>query len=82
MTDKDDIKQRAFRYIDNERGEIVRNLSELVQIQGIASQRLIKARYEKFRRIGRYSSRISVAISRERREIQEYLSRRLEEKIK
>jgi enoyl-CoA hydratase/carnithine racemase len=54
-------------------------LSELVQIHGVASQRLIRARYEKFRRMGRYSSRISVAISKERAEIQEFLSRRLEE---
>jgi hypothetical protein len=29
--------------------------------------------------MGRYSSRISVAISKEREEIQEYLSQRLEE---
>ena len=54
-------------------------LSELVQIHGIAPQRLVKARYEKFRHMGRYSSRISVAISKEREEIQGYLSQRLEE---
>ena len=54
-------------------------LSELVQIHGVAPQRLVKARYEKFRHMGRYSSRISVAISKEREEIQGYLSQRLEE---
>jgi len=54
-------------------------LSELVQIHGIAPQRLIRARYDKYRHMGRYSSRISVAISKERAEIEEFFSQRLEE---
>jgi acetyl-CoA carboxylase carboxyl transferase subunit alpha len=54
-------------------------LSELVQIQGVSPSRLVKARYDKFRKMGRYSSRISVAVSKERAQIQEYLSQRLEE---
>ncbi|MBE0415345.1 MAG: acetyl-CoA carboxylase carboxyl transferase subunit beta [Dehalococcoidia bacterium] len=54
-------------------------LSELVQVQGASPGRLVKARYDKFRKMGRYSSRISVAISKERAEIQGYLSERLEE---
>ncbi|GAI28546.1 unnamed protein product [marine sediment metagenome] len=54
-------------------------LNELVQVQGISANRLIKARYAKFRGMGRYSSRISVAISKERDQLQEYISQRLEE---
>lgn len=54
-------------------------LNELVQVQGVSAGRLIKARYEKFRGMGRYSSRISVAISKERAQIQEFISQRLEE---
>ncbi len=54
-------------------------LNELVQVQGISANRLVKARYAKFRGMGRYSSRISVAISKERDQLQEYISQRLEE---
>ena len=39
---------------------------------------LINERYDKFRHMGRYSSRISVAISKERAQIEEYLSQRLD----
>jgi len=54
-------------------------LGELVEIQGVPPGRLVKARYDKFRKMGRYSSRISVAISKERAEIQGYLAERLGE---
>lgn len=54
-------------------------LNELVEIQGVSAGRLAKARYDKFRRMGRYSSRISVALSKEREQIQDYMSRLLEE---
>jgi len=54
-------------------------LNELVQVQGISANRLVKARYAKFRGMGRYSSRISVAISKERDQIQEFIAQRLEE---
>jgi len=54
-------------------------LNELVEIQGVSSGRLVRARYDKFRRMGRYSSRISVTLSKEREQIQDYLSRILEE---
>jgi len=54
-------------------------LDELVQIQRLHPRTLVRERYHKFRHMGRYSSRISVVISKERAQIQEYLSRRLEE---
>jgi len=54
-------------------------VNELVQVQGISSARLIRARYGKFRAMGRYSSRISVALSKEGAQFQEYISQRLEE---
>jgi len=41
--------------------------------------KLVKARYEKFRRMGRYTSRIRVAISKEGAQLQEFISQRLEE---
>lgn len=54
-------------------------LDELVQIQRLHPRTLVRDRYHKFRHMGRYSSRIRVAISREGAQIQEYLSGRLEE---
>jgi acetyl-CoA carboxylase carboxyl transferase subunit beta len=54
-------------------------LNELIQVQGVSSTKLIRARYEKLRAMGRYSSRISVAISKERSELQERVSQGLEE---
>ena len=54
-------------------------LNELIQVQGVSSAKLVRARYEKFRAMGRYSSRISVAISKERSEIQERVFQGLEE---
>ena len=54
-------------------------LNELVQIQSLHPRTLVRERYQKFRHMGRYSSRLSVAISRERAQIQGYLSHRLEE---
>ena len=54
-------------------------VNELVQVQGVSSARLIRARYRKFRGMGRYSSRISVALSKEGAQFQEYISHRLEE---
>jgi acetyl-CoA carboxylase carboxyl transferase subunit beta len=54
-------------------------LNELVQVQGVSAARLVRARSNKFRAMGRYSSRISVAISKEGAQLQEFLSQRLEE---
>ncbi len=54
-------------------------LNELVQVQGASVGKLVKARYEKFRRMGRYTSRIRVAISKEGAQLQEFISQRLEE---
>jgi hypothetical protein len=53
-------------------------LNELVRIQRLRPRTLINERYDKFRHMGRYSSRISVAISKERAQIEEYLSQRLD----
>jgi acetyl-CoA carboxylase carboxyl transferase alpha subunit len=53
-------------------------LNELVRIHRLRPRTLINERYDKFRHMGRYSSRISVAISKERAQIEEYLSQRLE----
>ena len=52
-------------------------LEELADLQGGNINRLIKARYEKFRGMGRYSSRFSVAMVKERGKLQEFLMRRL-----
>ncbi len=54
-------------------------LNELVQVQGISAARLVRARSGRFRAMGRYSSRINVAISKEGAQLQEFLSQRLEE---
>ena len=54
-------------------------LNELVGIQRLRPRTLINERYDKFRHMGRYSSRIRVAISRERAQIEEYLARRVGE---
>ncbi len=35
MTDRDDIRQKVSRYIESKRDEIVRTLSELVQIPSV-----------------------------------------------
>jgi hypothetical protein len=54
-------------------------LDELVQLQGISGSRLIKARYDKYRSIGKYSSRLSVIFSKERSQLYDYLSQKVEE---
>jgi acetyl-CoA carboxylase carboxyl transferase alpha subunit len=54
-------------------------LNELIQMQGVSTAKLIKARYAKIRAMGRYSSRISVAISRDRSELQDLVSQGLGE---
>ena len=54
-------------------------LSEMVQVRSASIDSLVKARYDKFRGIGRYSSRISVTLSRDMSEIQNYLAERLME---
>ena len=38
MADKNDIKQRVFRFIEGRRDEIVRTLSELVRIPSLTGQ--------------------------------------------
>ncbi len=54
-------------------------LIELVEIQGFSGGRLIRARYDKFRKMGRYNSRASLALSKESAQLQDYLSRVVEE---
>jgi len=54
-------------------------LSEMVQVRSASIDSLVKARYDKFRGIGRYSSRVSVTLSRDMSEIQDYLAERLME---
>ena len=53
-------------------------LSELARVQGASTGRLIKARYDKFRRMGCFVTR-AAPVSKERSQVQEYLSHRLEE---
>jgi deoxyadenosine/deoxycytidine kinase len=54
-------------------------LNELVQLQGTFWGRLTKNRYDKYRGIGRYNSRLSVAFSKERSQLYEYISEKVEE---
>ncbi len=54
-------------------------LSELVRIQKFHHRTLVKERYERFRHVGRYGTRLGVVISREMAQLQEYLARRVEE---
>ena len=54
-------------------------LNELVQLQGTFWGRLTKNRYDKYRSIGRYNSRLSVAFSKERSQLYEYISEKVEE---
>jgi acetyl-CoA carboxylase alpha subunit len=54
-------------------------LNELVQLQGTFWGRLTKNRYDKYRGIGRYNSRLSVAFSKERSQLYEYISQKVEE---
>ena len=53
-------------------------LDELSQLQGASASRLVRARYDKYRRIGSYF-RFGTAVSRERSQLQEFISRRLDE---
>ncbi len=52
-------------------------ISEMVQVRSASIDDLVKARYEKFRSMGRYSSRISITLSKDMAEIQSYLADRL-----
>jgi len=45
MTEKDDIKQRVFRYIESKRNEIVRTISELVRIPSLTGQEAEAQKY-------------------------------------
>lgn len=54
-------------------------LNEMVQLQGTFWSRLTKNRYDKYRGIGRYNSRLSVAFSRERAQLYEYISQKVDE---
>ncbi|MBI4301017.1 MAG: acetyl-CoA carboxylase carboxyl transferase subunit beta [Chloroflexi bacterium] len=50
-------------------------LQELVEVQAIPVTKLIKARYDKFRRMGEYNSYFGAAMAREVAQLQDYLSR-------
>jgi len=52
-------------------------ISEMVQVRSASIDDLVKARYEKFRSMGRYSSRITMTLSKDMSEIQNYLADRL-----
>lgn len=54
-------------------------LNELVQLQGTFWSRLTKNRYEKYRGMGRYNSRLRVAFSKERAQLSEYISLKVDE---
>jgi hypothetical protein len=54
-------------------------LNELVQLQGTFWSRLTKNRYEKYRGMGRYNSRLRVAFSKEREQLSEYISLKVDE---
>jgi len=51
-------------------------LRELIELQGQSLDKLLKTRYEKFRRMGEYSSVFRTAIVRDVTQLQEYLVRR------
>jgi len=51
----------------------------MVQVRSASISDLVKARYEKFRSMGRYSSRITITLSKDMAEIQNYLADRLME---
>ena len=53
-------------------------LQELVSLQGLSLSKLLRARYEKYRRVGRYNSHFKVAVGREVAHLQGYLHRRWE----
>jgi acetyl-CoA carboxylase carboxyl transferase alpha subunit len=54
-------------------------LNEIVQLQGTFWSRLTKNRYEKYRGMGRYNSRLRVFFSKERSQLSEYISQRVDE---
>ncbi|MDY6917966.1 MAG: carboxyl transferase domain-containing protein, partial [Chloroflexota bacterium] len=53
-------------------------LSEMVQVRSASLDSLIRARYDKFRSMGRYTSRISAALSKDMAQIQDYVADRVE----
>jgi len=54
-------------------------LNEIVQLQGTFWGWLTKNRYDKYRSIGRYNSRLRVAFSKERAQLAEYISQKVDE---
>ena len=54
-------------------------LNELVQLQGTFWSRLTKNRYDKYRGMGRYNSRLRVFFSKERSQLSEYISLKVDE---
>ena len=68
-TDPDEASRQLKRFISN----------ELAQLQGASAGRLVRARYDKFRRMGIRPSKLSLAVSKERSQLQEFMSQRLEE---
>ncbi|MFA5367172.1 MAG: acetyl-CoA carboxylase carboxyltransferase subunit alpha/beta [Dehalococcoidia bacterium] len=54
-------------------------LNELVQLQGTFWSRLTKNRYDKYRAMGRYNSRLRVFFSKERSQLSEYISQKVDD---
>ena len=68
-TDPDEAARQLKRFISN----------ELAQLQGASASRLVRARYDKFRRMGIHPSKLSLAVSKERSQLQEFVFHRLED---
>jgi acetyl-CoA carboxylase alpha subunit len=68
-TDPDEAARQLKRFISN----------ELAQLQGASASRLVRARFDKYRRMGIRPSKLSLAVSKERSQLQEFVSQRLEE---
>ena len=54
-------------------------LNEMVQLQGTFWSRLTKNRYDKYRAMGRYNSRLRVFFSKERSQLSEYISQKVDD---
>lgn len=53
-------------------------LRELIALQNVSPARLVRTRYKKFRRMGEYNSFFEAAVSREVKQLQDYLAHRME----
>ncbi|MDO8491808.1 MAG: acetyl-CoA carboxylase carboxyltransferase subunit alpha/beta [Dehalococcoidia bacterium] len=54
-------------------------IRELAELQAVATAKLVKARYSKFRGMGEYDSRLKVALSRDMTMLEDYMKRRVTE---